>query len=283
MAKTTKKSTKTTKKAAPSAEEKQVKAQKSANPAVPYIIGFFSLFIILTFFVSETGFLGKTISATLLGLFGAGYYYFPFLLLLLAFYWRRDSEKGAIRSKVVLASSNFIFLLVILNTLTAPDVRAYGTGLYELGQSLSGAGFIGGHIGAFFVNMLGRVAAIILSFLSVLITAVFLFGSTPKATVLAIIKFFKELDFGPESDDNEENIPAPVIPETDVKKIKKTSSVVPDEKNAAQLRFELPDEEDPQPAPIEKDLVGVREINREMPWEEPVSDRKSTRLNSSHV
>ncbi|PKM61192.1 MAG: hypothetical protein CVU97_07360 [Firmicutes bacterium HGW-Firmicutes-21] len=282
MAKTTKKPTKTTKKSTPRAEEKQVEKIKKINPAVPYIIGFFALFIILTFFLSETGWFGKYISDVLLGLFGAGYYYFPFLLLLLAFYWRRDSEKGAIRSKIVLASTNFVFILIILNTIMSDNPSAYGFALYEKGHSFDGAGFVGGHIGALFINLLGKVFTLILSFLVFFITTVFLFGSTPKATIKAIIAFFRELDFGAdynnkENEEDERKV-TPIL-----KREQKAPLIVADENDLSQQRFELPDEEAPIPVPHEKDLVGIREINREMPWDEPVTPPKTPDNNDNLI
>lgn len=292
---TTKKSTrKTAKKTIPDEKKKSISKQASssdqitppeerhANPAVPYFIGFFALFIILTFFVSETGILGKYISKTLLGLFGGGYYYFPFLLIIIAIYWKRSSEKGAIRSKIVLASTNFIFLLIILNTFSAEDPSLYGIKLYEFGQNLNGSGFIGGQIGALFVNMLGEIPTILLSSLTIFVTTVFIFGSTPKATIKAIIKFFKEIDFGVECE-NDENINdtkdlSKEAAEKPIKSSQKSSlPVISDENNPAQQRFELPNEDNsskdtPSSQTAERDIVSFKEINREMPWDEPISD-----------
>ena len=251
----------------------QERIKSSFNPAVPYIIGFFALFIILTFFVSETGVLGQYITRTLLGLFGAGYYYFPLLLILLAFYWRRDSEKGAIRSKVILAAVNFIFLLIILNTLSADDPRAYGSELFVSGQVFNGAGFIGGHIGAFFVKMLGVIATVILSLLTLFITTVFLFGSTPKATLKTIITFFRELDFGAEYEEEPDRKDKKRSSEQKQSKPEIEEPPIPDEQDFMQQRFELPEQEEAAPLSLnQKDIVSGKEINREMPWEEPVND-----------
>lgn len=276
MAKKTKKSVKKVNKKTSSSDKAKMKQQenKKVNPAVPYIIGFFALFIILTFFLSDSGIIGKIIPATLLGLFGAGYYYFPFLLLILAFFWRRDSEKGAVRSKLALAAINFIFLLIILNTLSADDPKKYGLELYKLGQELNGAGFIGGHIGAFFVRMLGQIPTFLLSFLAVFVSAVFLFGSTPKATVKYIINFFKELDFGSDYDNRnkkaeEKTEKQDTISPSDEEQLPSDNIPVSDENDSSQQRFELPDEKLYEPE-ANKDLVGTREINREMPWEESV-------------
>ena len=243
-------------------KKNELTKQKTANPAVPYIIGFFALFIMLTFFLSETGFFGRYIRSTLLGLFGAGYYYFPFLLLIIAFYWRHDKEKGAIRAKIVLAATNFIFLLIIFNTLTADNPKQYGMSLYSLGQTLDGAGLIGGHIGAFFVNMLGKIPTFLLSFLSIFITGVFLFGSTPKATVKAIIDFFKEIDFGADYDNRKKA----QAKEKAMQKNDETPFEPEPVEPPTQMQFELPDEEVTVPKTFNKDLIGIKEINRDKPW-----------------
>ncbi len=273
----TKKSKKTTE-AKKSPVKKEVKERKP-NPVVPYIIGFFALFLILTFFLPDSGLLGKVIPSTLRGLFGAGYYYFPFLLLIIAFYWRRDSEIGAIRSKVVLAVTNFILLLVIIHAFTATDPMQYGTDLYGLGQSLEGAGFIGGHIGALLVNLMGKVITLILTMLAALITAIFLFGSTPKATFKAIIDFFSSLNFGADEDDT---LDTDKKNEQPVQKKGTASSekvIVTDENG--QQRFELP--EISENKKTDKDIVGGREINRDMPWQQHASEKnpKETEENGS--
>lgn len=292
MANTTKKPTNHTKKAVQFKDAKQAKAktnkaekpvvapiEKKPNPAVPYIIGFFALFIILTFFVADSGFVGVYIRSTLRGLFGAGYYYFPFLLLLIAFYWKRDSAKGAVRAKIVLAILNFVFLFIIYNTIVAADPYEYGWKLYDYGKTLDGAGFIGGNISALFVKMLGKIPTIILSSLAVFVSTVFLFGSTPKSTIKAIIDFFRDIDFGVESDtednsnDQEPKQTVEILPQP-VKPTRRTAPfVVPDESNSAQQRFELPEEEKAPLSP-ERDFVGFKEINREMPWEEPIAIQK---------
>lgn len=248
-----------------SAAKKEVR-ERRANPVVPYIIGFFALFLILTFFLPDSGFLGKVIPSTLRGLFGAGYYYFPFLLLIIAFYWKRDSEIGAVRSKVVLAITNFVMLLVIIHSFTAEDPKRFGIDLYGLGQSLDGAGFIGGHIGAFFVNLMGKIPTLILTMLAALISAIFLFGSTPKATLMAIIDFFRSLDFG--TDENEAKTETVKKSEPAIqKKAVAEPSAAADEQN--QKRFELP--EVPPARQTDKDIVNIREINREKPWQQPAS------------
>ncbi|MDD4164002.1 MAG: DNA translocase FtsK [Eubacteriales bacterium] len=292
MSKATKKTSKSTKKAPvknakqPSAvnikaEKQKMATERKPNPAVPYVIGFFALFVILTFFVADSGFLGKYIRSTLRGLFGVGYYYFPFLLLLIAFYWKRDSVKGAVRAKIILGLINFIFLLIIYNTIVAADPYEYGWNLFEIGKTLDGSGLFGGNIGALFVKMLGKVPTLILSSLAVFISTVFLFGSTPKSTVKAIIDFFREIDFGIESDTEDNlNSKATVKAEEEeaIKQVKgsyKTAPVIiPDEVDTSQQRFELPLEEEVVPSFPERELVGFKEINREMPWDEPVSVQK---------
>ncbi len=292
MSKATKKTSKSTKKAPvknakqPSAvnikaEKQKMATERKPNPAVPYVIGFFALFVILTFFVADSGFLGKYIRSTLRGLFGVGYYYFPFLLLLIAFYWKRDSVKGAVRAKIILGLINFIFLLIIYNTIVAADPYEYGWNLFEIGKTLDGSGLFGGNIGALFVKMLGKVPTLSLSSLAVFISTVFLFGSTPKSTVKAIIDFFREIDFGIESDTEDNlNSKATVKAEEEeaIKQVKgsyKTAPVIiPDEVDTSQQRFELPLEEEVVPSFPERELVGFKEINREMPWDEPVSVQK---------
>lgn len=181
------------------------------------IVGFFAVFLILTFFPQiDSGFLGG-VRDLVRGLFGFGYYMFPFLLLFIVFSWGRDRENGVAATRTVLAAMAFLFLLFLTHLLTvrSSDALPYGDAvksleeLYARGKLLESGGAIGGFLCALLARGIGWVATAILSSIGLFICVVLLCGSTPMATIRAIVGFFRNLSL-PEIAEEEER---PVKPE----------------------------------------------------------------------
>lgn len=179
-----------------------------------YVLGFFAIFLIITFFPQiDSGVLGG-VREILKGLFGFGYYLFPFFLLLAVFRWRRDKENGVLAARTVLTVFDFVLLLCLIHLIAVrtQSPEAYGDaiksfeGLYTSGKSLGSAGAIGGFLCALIARVIGWVATAILSSAGVFVCTVLLCGSTPMATLKAIVSFFRELSFS----DEEEEQPTPV-------------------------------------------------------------------------
>ena len=180
-----------------------------------YVLGFFAIFTILTFFPQiDSGFLGG-VREILKGLFGFGYYFFPFFLLLAVIRYRRDRENGVLAARTVLTVCCFVFLLCIVHliavrTQSAADYSAAVKSfehLYANGKTLASAGAIGGFVAALIARCIGWVATAILSSLGVFVCAVLLCGSTPMAALRAVWSFFRDLSLS--DDEEEESAPAP--------------------------------------------------------------------------
>ncbi len=211
----------TKKKTAPSAKGKTAAKKKQTSKAAQpntmryaflfrYVLGFFAIFVILTFFPQiDSGFLGG-VREIIKGLFGFGYYFFPFFLLLAVFRYKRDSENGVLGARTVLTVSCFLFLLCIVHLIAVrtQSPTSYGDTvksfehLYTSGKALASAGAVGGFLCALIARCIGWVATAILASLGVFVCTVLLCGSTPMATLRAVWNFFRDLSL---SDDNEED------------------------------------------------------------------------------
>ncbi|MDL2287695.1 DNA translocase FtsK [Eubacteriales bacterium OttesenSCG-928-G02] len=206
---------KKTSKSNKAAEEAVVKQSNGVLRVVmPYLFVVFAVFIIFTFFLSDTGWLGSAIKPFLFGLFGGGAYVIPFYLLLCAIMWKRDLSNKMNGGKIILSVINFIFILTIIHLLTMEiDDRTFSHPddvfikiFYKKGGELIGAGAIGGTIACAFEKLFGYIFTLILSFITSFITLIFLFGSTPMKMIKKFIEAFKTIQI---EDDEEELLDEP--------------------------------------------------------------------------
>ena len=231
---------------------------------------FFAFFLILTFFPwIDNGFFGG-LRDVVRGLFGFGYYVFPFLLLFIVFAWTGKARRPAAPGKTAFASFAFLFLLCLIHLLSVSpaDGQIYGDavksveGLYENGAALHSGGVVGGFVCAMLARAIGWVATAILASLGLFVCVVFLFGSTPLQTVRAIGRFFGSIllrrdDAESEPEEEPEEEPEPV-PEP----AQKPPRARKDGKNSERKK---------RVSPV---LVEDREITDEVPPEEPDDNRR---------
>ncbi len=236
---------------------------------IRYALAFFAVFLILTFFPQiDSGLLGG-VREVLKGLFGFGYYLFPFLLLLAVFNFGSGGKRGngaaAARNTLTVLLFLFLLCLVHLVAVRTQHTDAYGEtiksfdGLYAGGKALQTGGAVGGFLCALISRWIGWVATAILSSVGVFICAVLLCGSTPMATIRAILRFFKKLSL-PDEQEEEQAEEVPAEPEAERKKPpqkegkrkvpnvlvddRKITDTVPTvEQSNGQHRFLTPDEE----------------------------------------
>ncbi|MBQ3003206.1 MAG: hypothetical protein IJD82_05695, partial [Clostridia bacterium] len=115
----------TKKKTAPASKKQGAKNKQTSKAKQPdamryaflfrYVLGFFAIFVILTFFPQiDSGFLGG-VREIIKGLFGFGYYFFPFFLLLAVIRYKRDKENGVVGARTVLTVCDFLFLLCLVH------------------------------------------------------------------------------------------------------------------------------------------------------------------------
>ena len=182
-------------------EKREIRIDK--GEIIRLIVGFIAFFIILTFIPAiNNGWLGGAIANFLKGLFGPMYYVVPFFILLIDIGWSRDHENGIPWAKYTLYALEFVFISIIVQVAAAGDDISFGT-LYEKGKILESAGLFCGSIAMLFTATIGNVASMILAFFGIIICALFLFGTTPKATVMAIVNYFKEASAARAEDDDD--------------------------------------------------------------------------------
>lgn len=235
-----------------------------------FFVGFFAVFLILTFFPQiDSGFLGG-VRNIVQGLFGFGYYMFPFLLLLIVFSYGRSKEKGAAASRTVFACAAFLFLLFLTHIISVKpaDGQTYGDAvksfekLYENGIIHRSGGAIGGFLCALLATAIGWVATTIFASLGLFICMVLLCGSTPMATIRGILRFFRNVSLPKEEEIEEYDVkepyaerPEPVSSPSKEKKHKKGKipTVLVDDREITdgmekkadgEHRFLFPDEEE---------------------------------------
>ena len=167
-------------------------------------IGFVAFFIILTFIPAiNNGWLGGAVANFLKGLFGPMYFVLPFFILIIDIMWARDHEKGVAKTKSLLYALEFVFLSIIVQVAAAGDDISFGT-LYPKGKTLESAGLICGSVAMLFTSTIGNVASTVLAIMGIIICALFLFGTTPKATVTAVVNYFKESSSRAEDEESDE-------------------------------------------------------------------------------
>ncbi|MDD6300657.1 MAG: DNA translocase FtsK 4TM domain-containing protein [Ruminococcus sp.] len=185
------------KSAAGKAEQTVIDVREKRKPLgiAPYIVVAVALFIVITFFLPDTGIIGPFIKNLMLGLFGAGGYLVPFYMIYLAVFRRRDERNGVANAKIGFAVGSFLALLAIIHLFdpatTATEGTGFLSGLYEQGKQLKGAGAVGSTLGIGLQKLIGHVASVILSVLMAAVLFIFLFGSTPRKVLRYIVELFR--------------------------------------------------------------------------------------------
>ena len=179
-------------------EKKAEKKQTKDTPFVRFLLAFFAVFLIITFFPQiDSGALGA-IRDVLKGLIGFGYYLLPLFLFVWILFWKRDVENGVFGYKTALFWVGFLFTLGLVHLISVHHAspEEYSTAvksfehLYENGKALTGGGVIGGGFGALISVAIGWVATTILCSVGLFVCGVLYCGSTPAATLRAIRGWF---------------------------------------------------------------------------------------------
>lgn len=257
-----------------------VREKRKSLGIAPYIVVAVALFIVITFFLPDTGIIGPFIKNLMLGLFGAGGYLVPFYMIYLAIFRRRDERNGVANAKIGFAVGSFLALLVIIHLFdpatTATEGTGFLSGLYEQGKQLKGAGAVGSTLGIGLQKLIGHVAAVILSVLMAAVLFIFLFGSTPRKVLRYIVELFRapKAEYVEEDEGvgEPESLPAkpakPIRPEP-VKHENATSS-------KGRTDYTVPDDVVYAGEGIRSAEKSVKnnEINRDNPFEQPQAKPK---------
>ncbi|MBP5231443.1 MAG: DUF87 domain-containing protein [Clostridia bacterium] len=199
-------------------EAEAAETRRMAGTFFRYGLGIFAVFLIITFFEGiDSGFLGG-IRDVLKGLFGFGYYLFPFFLLLVVFTWGKQQTAMSAAAKFFLAIADFLCILFLVHLISVSAglkagqiynevVKETGSGLYQTGIELHSGGIVGGTLCALLCRGVGPVATSILAVVGIFICTVLLCGSTPMATLRAVVRFFRNLTLDAAKGEDEEPDP----------------------------------------------------------------------------
>ncbi len=263
----------------------QTNINVDSNELVRWGVGFFALFMILTFIPAiNSGVLGDLISKFFKGMFGPMYYVLPFLILMVVIMWGRDHENNVAGIKYLLYVLEFVFISLVVQVAVADGEPIPVNQLYAKGIELKSAGLISGGVAMLFTSTIGNIPSLILAILGIFVCTVLLCGATPKDTVMAIVNYFREMSERireERENEEEEDIAEPIPPRKGKKKkaeeftdYEDEPEVVFDDEPPFDIEKEdpiddLPD--DPMDETKPEPVSAVPEIIREEPAEEPVS------------
>ncbi len=274
--KTYKKSTQTV----PVQEKIEEKPLKKPLGIAPYIVIGVSIFVLITYFLPDTGAIGPFVRDIMRGLFGIGSYFAPLYALFLAVFRKRDVKNGVAKAKIVFAVGSFLFILVIIHLIDpaaeALQGQSYVSYIYERGKVLNDSGVIGATVGSVFESLIGTVATAILSSIMAFVLLVLLFGSTPSRVLRSVLAFFKEFFNASKSGFDEE----------------KQQPESPKEEKKKNRTEDTPPKKTPILGGIPEDVAGVGshdvedddvpyqnlEINRERPYDDESGQDKYKRI-----
>ncbi len=160
---------------------------------IPWIIGLVAFFILIClFFTKYSGFVGKGINGLLLGLFSGGAYAFPFILGVIAFFWKTDAKNFYIKFRMIYAAITQISLSAFIHGFSKLTDTFDMATLWTGGLERTGGGVIGGICGSGLKAAIGNPGLFILSVVLLFVFGVFLIGFTPSAVAKYFSSYVKE-------------------------------------------------------------------------------------------
>ncbi len=159
--------------------------------AVPIILIASAIFLSICFIFDGTGSFGSGITSLLRGLFAAGAYAIPALLLLHAAFFKADYTKKTVTSRIIFSLIVIIMVSSIDYTVTYfGSEPVFAPALFY--SEASAGGFIGGIFAYFITTIIGPYGLIILDATVLIVYAVVFFGRKDSVTrkgVLAFLEF----------------------------------------------------------------------------------------------
>ena len=160
--------------------------------AVPIILFALAAFIAICFISEGAGALGSGINSVLLGLFSAGAYSIPFLLLIHAIFYAEDVAKKRVISRIVFSAVTVLFVCAIEYSITFFGKEMVFAPI-EFFNSKTAGGFIGSTVAFGLVKALGHIGVYILAVAMVAIYISFFFANKNSSfgrAVFAVLGFF---------------------------------------------------------------------------------------------
>lgn len=130
-------------------KQEKPRSARAVHQIAPWIIVIAAVFVVLCLFApSLTGIFGEFIKTLLLGLFAGGAYAVPFIMVIIAIFWKKDIDQYYTGLRMVFASGTLIFLSVILHGIGGNTENFNVIDLFNDGCSHIGGGAVGGLVGS---------------------------------------------------------------------------------------------------------------------------------------
>ena len=164
--------------------------ENSFLPQITPLILVVAAVLIAVCVIVDQGVLGHGIRDVLAGLFGGGVYALPVLLLIRAFFLRRDREEGRAFSRSVSACAFGVTLSALLHVLSSDAASAAlpvdPARYYEAGRALEGGGAVGGIPGQLLLEGFGRVFGLIVLYALLLFVGLYIAGVSPRGVAVTV-------------------------------------------------------------------------------------------------
>ena len=171
-------------------DKKKTEALTGYKKAVPIALASLAVFIAICFVSSGTGAFGQGVSYTLLGLFSAGAYLIPLLLVLHSVFFADDVSKGRVLSRAIFSVIATLIVSSIDYTVFFWGKEALFDPALFFTQRVAG-GFVGGAAAFCITKIVGPIGLIILDVAVLLTYAIVFFGrkdSAARKALLAILE-----------------------------------------------------------------------------------------------
>ena len=171
-------------------DKKKTEALTGYKKAIPIALASLAVFIAICFVSSGTGAFGQGVSYTLLGLFSAGAYLIPLLLVLHSVFFADDISKGRVLSRAVFSVIATLIVSSVDYTVFFWGKEALFDPALFFTERVAG-GFVGGAAAFCITKIVGPIGLIILDVAVLLTYAIVFFGrkdSAARKALLAVLE-----------------------------------------------------------------------------------------------
>ena len=166
---------------------------------VPIVLGVLALLFTVSFIftgVNESGIFGKIFGSLLYGLFSLPAWLIPALLVYFAFVYRKESRNGTLGVRIGMTLGAYLTFLCIYFYFSVGVVGSEFSlspvSIWKDGNAFSGSGLVGSYLGYLIFRIFGKVGTPIVLFPLFAVLMVFLFGLTPRETMVYLKAKYRE-------------------------------------------------------------------------------------------
>ena len=158
---------------------------------VMILLAVLAIFIAICFiFPSKVGLFGYGLAMGFFGVLGLAAFLVPILMMLVAYFWKKDVITGAVRYRYLVAIGVLVMFAAIVHTFRGIALHEQYTfataftweqlkALFVDGTDYQGGGFIGGAVALLMISSVGYPGTLIFGFLFLIVLIMALFGLTP--------------------------------------------------------------------------------------------------------